>query len=149
MEESYYRLARKFHPDRAADMEDSSAKFNIIFKAYTILLNTGTKKLYDQGSSEVLFVQPTVAARWECNMKMVTNDIIEEARNSYIDSKLEEEDIIKEFTHGNGSLTFILHNLPFMRIEDEYRIIAIIKNLMLTGKIPKAIKIKKIPSKRN
>lgn len=149
VKKSYYRLARKFHPDRAAKIEDSNAKFDIIFKAYTILSNSETKRLYDQGSSEILFVQPTVAARWERNIRIVTSDIIEQARNSYINSTAEEEDIIKEFKRGNGSLTFMLHNLPFMRIEDENRITTIIKHLMVIGKIPNTVKIKKIPNRKN
>lgn len=144
---SYYRLARTFHPDRAdEDAANSSSKFSIIHKAYTILSNSESKFLYDQGKTQSQFSQPTVSARWEQNMKTVRSETVEKVRDDYKNSAAEEENIIKEIIRGKGSLTHLLNHLPFMRVEDEDRIIQIVKRLTDSGKIPKTIKLKKIPT---
>lgn len=147
MKRSYYRLARTFHPDRAGDFAaNSSSKFSIIHKAYTILSNSESKFLYDQGETQSLFLKPTVTARWEQHMKTVTSETVEKVRDGYKNSAAEEKDIIKEIIRGKGSLTHLLNHLPFMRVEDEDRIIQIVKRLIESGKIPKTIKLKKIPT---
>lgn len=91
----------------------------------------------------------TIAAKWEQHLKAVTNKDIEEASKRYKNSAAEEEDIIRELTFGNGSMTHLLNSLPFMRAEDESRLLIIIKALKQEGKIPEAMKIKKIPSRKN
>lgn len=78
-------------------------------------------------------------------MKMVSSTDVQKARESYENSSAEESDIIREFVKGNGSMTHMLNNLPFMRVEGEMRITRIIKRMMEEGKISEAIKIKKIP----
>lgn len=144
MKKSYYKLARLYHPDRVATNEEEEAKgkFNIIHNAYSILSDASKKKLYDNGSC-VLFTKVTVAANWENYLKPVYSNDIDVARKKYQGSIMEKQDIIREFVSGNGSITHLLNNIPFMRVEDEMRITEIIKDLMDKQEIKKIV-IKKI-----
>lgn len=144
MKKNYYELARKFHPDRVATNEKEGAqeKFNIIHTAYSILSDATKKKLYDDGSC-VIFTKATVAAHWENNLKPVNSSDIDSARKRYQGSIEEKNDFIREFTTSNGSMTHLLNNIPFMRIEDQMRMIKIIRDLMDNGEIA-TIPIRKI-----
>lgn len=139
VKKSYYKLARTFHPDRAAADEKLTAceKFNIVHNAYSILSDPIKKQSYDAGSN-VLFASITIAARWENYLKPIDVDAIEAARSKYRGSKEEELDLIREFKNGNGSLTYLLNTIPFMRIEDEARIVDLLRDLMAKGKIAKS-----------
>lgn len=95
-----------------------------------------------------MFSKKTIAGRWEQHLKIATNDVINEAKKSYQGSSEEECDIAREFTIGNGSLTHLLNHIPFMRLEDEHRVINIVKKLIDAGKISNLIKIKKIPIRK-
>lgn len=144
MKKSYYKLAKLYHPDRVASnkREEAKDKFNIVHNAYSILSDAAKKKLYDSGSS-VLFAKATVAAMWENYLKPVKDSDINYARDKYQGSIAEKRDLIREFETGNGSMTHLLNNIPFMRVEDENRIIEIVKDLIDKGEVKK-IKIKKI-----
>lgn len=104
------------------------------------------KQLYDAGS-DILFTKTTLAARWEHYLKPLREVDIQGARKAYQGSESEETDVIREFAIGNGSLTHLLNNIPFFRVEDENRIIELIMELMSLGKIPKSA-IKKLPKKK-
>lgn len=138
---NYYKLARVYHPDRVDVSEKSVAneKFNILHQAYLILANPETKKLYDAGDTHCLFVRPTIALKWEQYIKTIDSVEYESAQRKYQGSSKEENDIIREFVFGKGSITHLFNVIPFMRYEDEARIIEIIKRCMQCGKIPKFI----------
>lgn len=140
-------MAYKYHPDRVTEHErpEAGAKFNIIHNAYAILSDAEKKKLYDEGS-DILFTKTTIAAQWEHYLKPTSSNDIENARNIYQNSEQEELDLIREFKIGNGSMTHLLNSIPFMRAEDENRIIESLKEMMSLGKIPK-LRIKKISKK--
>lgn len=70
----------------------------------------------------------------------------ENARHLYQNSDQEEQDIIREFNRGNGSVTHLMNNIPFMRIEDVNRVIELIQQLMSLNKVP-MIPIKKLARK--
>lgn len=144
VKKSYYRLARQYHPDRAQthQIEEAKAKFNIIHNAYAILSDGEKKKQYDNGT-DILFTKPTMAARWENFLKPIDSVARKKAQDFYKNSKAEKKDIAREFVIGKGSLTHLLNNIPFMRVEDENRVIEIVKNLMDDEKIPK-MQIKKL-----
>lgn len=141
---SYYKLAKIYHPDRVASHEKEVAKekFNIIHNAYSILSDATKKKQYDSGS-DVLFTRATVAAMWENYLKPLDNSEIDYARKKYQGSASERKDVIHEFVAGKGSMTHLLNNIPFMRVEDENRIIELIRDLIENGSVLK-IPIKKI-----
>lgn len=146
---SYYRLARIHHPDKSSGTDKGLAaeRFNIIHQAYVILSNTESKKRYDDEGSNMLFARATAAAEWENYLKVVTDEDITNASNSYKGSAKERADILKEFVNGNGSIMHIMNNVPFTRRDDEPRIMEIIQNAIKNQDMPN-IKIKKLP-KRN
>ncbi len=43
----YFKLARKFHPDKNPDDPDAQAKFQLVGKAYQVLGNEESRRLYD------------------------------------------------------------------------------------------------------
>lgn len=137
-------MARLYHPDRVAtnEIEEAKEKFNVVHNAYSILSDASKKTLYDNGSC-VLFTKATVAAHWENYLKPIDSSDIDVARQNYQGSNVERRDIIREFNAGNGSMTHLLNNLPFMRVEDQMRIIEILKDLMDKKEIAKTA-IKKI-----
>lgn len=139
-------MALKYHPDRVSVEEKAvaSEKFTIIHQAYTILTNSDLKKQYDNGESDVIFMKKTRSGCWERHMKVVTDDDFEQSAQEYKNSAREKEDIMREFVNGNGSMTHLLNHIPFLRVEDQPRIIAMIKELVNENKIPNDIKIKKI-----
>lgn len=147
VKKNYYKLARICHPDRVAEDEKSVAKekFAIIHQAYVVLSDPREREKYDNGS-DVLFARATKSSEWEHFLKPTTDSEFNNARINYQNSAKEQNDIEKEFIAGNGSLTHLLNNIPFMRIEDEMRVIEIIKKSIDDGRIP-AKKIKKLPRK--
>lgn len=118
VKKSYYKLSLEYHPDRVSnnEKEEASAKFAIIHNAYSVLSDPEKKQLYD-GGSDILYTKTTRSAQWEHYLKPMNDVDIESARKAYQNSESEEMDVIREFTAGNGSLTHLLNNIPFMRAE--------------------------------
>lgn len=147
MKKNYYRLALLHHPDRVADDHKAIAKdkFSIIHQAYLILADDEKRTQYDNGC-DVFFAKATKVSDWEQCLKPTTKSTIESARAKYINSPAEISDVRREFEAGRGSMTHLLNTVPFMRHEDEQRIMEIVKTLMAESQITK-YKIKKIPRK--
>lgn len=141
---NYYKLAKVHHPDRVSEEQKTAAKerFSIIHHAYTILVNSETKAIYDAGKTDLLIPRTTVAAKWEQYIKTIRTEDIESARAKYQGSFAEETDVLREFTAGKGSIIHLLNGI-IMRYEDENRIIEIIKRGIENGQIQK-IAIRKI-----
>lgn len=141
-------MSLAYHPDRVSpnDKDEASSKFNIVHNAYSVLSDSEKKQLYDNGS-DILFTKTSIAANWENYLKPLNEVDIDSARKAYQNSESEEIDLIREVVIGNGSLTHLLNTIPFMRVEDENRIIESVVELMSLGKIPK-ITIKKLPKRK-
>lgn len=135
------------HPDRVRenDKEVARERFAIIHYAYRILSDPLQREQYNNGSG-VLFVNATKSVEWEHFLRPSTDCEIKDARMRYQNSIKEQNDIEKEFIDGKGSMTHLLNTIPFMRIEDEPRIIEMIKKSINEKKIP-ALKIKKVARK--
>lgn len=146
MKKSFYQLARIYHPDRVIESvkHEATAKFNIIHHAYTILSNNETEKSYDEGDVSVWVSRTTIAGKWNQYLRTIEKEEIDKVRMNYQGSIKERSDILREYVGGNGSMLFCLNNIPFMRVEDEARMIVIIKGAIANNEIPK-IPMKKIP----
>lgn len=145
MKKSYYKLAKLHHPDKASEDEKLTAneKFSIIHQAYSLLSDTERRAQYDAGSN-VVFANATVFAQWEYFIKPISDNDYDNARKKYQNSEKERLDILREYKRGNGSMIHMLNNIPFMRIEEEKRIIGVITAMMNDGTIKEKLKIKKI-----
>lgn len=95
----------------------------------------------------MLFARATAATEWENNLKVVTDEDITNASDSYKGSEKEKVAVLKEFVDGKGSVINILNNVPFVRMEDEPRIIEIIQDAIKNQDVPN-IKIKKLPKRK-
>lgn len=140
MKSNYYRLARIYHPDKADvnDKEAAKEKFHELHRAYSILADPETKKVFDSGGSLSSFGKP-IAARWEKYIRTIDSTDVSNMRDSYQGSEAEKKAIFREIIIGKGSLTHLFHSVPFMRYEDEPRIIQIIKSGIECGEIPKMV----------
>lgn len=127
------------------DIEKVAAteKFNKLYQAYSILIDPETKRIYDAGGSHTLFRKPTIASKWEQYIRTIDSTDIDIARNRYQGSDIEKADILREIVIGKGSITHLFNAIPFMRYEDESRIVNIIKSAIEKGEIPKFV-IRKI-----
>ena len=108
MKQSYYKLARKYYPDRVPieEKQIASAKFSIIHQAYTVLYDPLKRMEYDKGSN-VLFAQNTLTAKWEHFLRPITEEDAKRAREKYQNSVEEARDIQRAYIDGNGSITYI------------------------------------------
>lgn len=82
----------------------------------------------------MLFARATPSADWEHYLKQISEDYMTMASNSYKESGEERADVLKAFIASRGSITHILHNVPFMRREDEMRIIRMLQEAMTAKK---------------
>lgn len=149
MKANYYRLARIHHPDRVGDTEKTTAteKFHMLHTAYSILADPETKKIYDAGGSHSLFRKSTIAAKWKRYIRTIDSTDIDYARKNYQGSVNKKNDIFREVIIGKGSITHLFNTIPFMRYEDENRIIEIVKDGVKTGELPKIL-IRKMRSSK-
>lgn len=138
---SYYRLAKVYHPDRVDESVRAAAneKFAALHLAYSVLADPEKKKAYDAGDSTILVAKTTIAAKWEKFIRIIDSADVESASGRYQGSDEEQNDVIREFINGRGSMTHLYNNIPFMRIEDEPRLIELVKKCMKENKIPKMV----------
>lgn len=134
-----------YHPDRVAEDEKDMAKekFNLLHQAYLILVDPASRKAYDDGGKRILFANSNgstnALSKWNSFIKTINDADIETKRGEYQGSVVEENDIIREIQIGKGSVTHLFNTIPFMRYDDEARIIDIIKRSMEAGKVPKMV----------
>lgn len=141
-----------YHPDRVPDEEKSQANeyFNMIYQAYDILSNSESKKIYDIEKKSLISLRKSNETRtcgWSKFIKIVDDTLIETKKREYQGSTAEKIDVLREVLIGNGSMTHLFNTIPFMRYDDEDRLIAIIKSAMDAGEIKK-VAIKKIPKQK-
>lgn len=138
-------MARANHPDRVDETQKAMAteKFKAIHLAYSVLADPDKKKAYDEGDATVLFAKTTIAGKWDQYIHTVDSADIESARSKYQGSAAELNDVMREILVGKGSINHLINTIPFMRIEDEIRIVEMIKGFIRAEKIPKMV-IRKI-----
>lgn len=142
---SYYRLARIYHPDRVDESEKAAAneKFAALHLAYSVLADPEKKKAYDAGDSTILISKTTIAGKWEKFIRTIDSADVGCARGKYQGSDEERNDVMREIICGKGSMTHLYNSIPFMRYEDEPRMIEMVKEFTREKKIPK-MSIRKI-----
>lgn len=136
VKKAYRNLALVHHPDKISlvNKEKATEKFAVLTEAYNILTDPIKRKNYDEGTE--------ITPIWS---KKISEDDFDEAKMKYIGSKAEEDDIVRELNKsGNASLTHLPNNIPFMSMEDEPRIIELVKKLMSEEKIKKCV-IRRLP----
>lgn len=145
MKANFYRLARIHHPDRVEENQKAIAKekFTILHLAYSILADPEKKKAYDAGDSTSVSSKTTIAGKWEQYIQTIDSADIVCARSKYQGSSAEQNDVMREIVIGKGSMIHLMNTIPFMRSEDELRIVDMINGFINMGKITK-IAIRKL-----
>lgn len=84
----------------------------------------------------MFFARPTIAAEWEKYLKTISKEDLNNASESYKSSNEERTEILQEFVKGNGSMIHVFNNVPFVRRNDEARIVKMIQEAFETEEIP-------------
>lgn len=103
-------------------------------QAYSILSNSDTKSRYDAGDADVLSEKTNPNEKWMHHIGIVNSNDIEYARRKYQGSYAEER-VIRDLAIGRGSIRHLFNVIPFMRIEDEPRIIQMAKQSIEEGEL--------------
>lgn len=143
------------HPDRVSEDEKEIAteKFKILTKLHGILTDKDKKALYDEqgiidddSDSGISWLE-----KWRQFFKPITTTDIDNFKKEYIGELLfarrlirsfntfisvsqcilgsdtEKRDIKKAYLNGSGCINYMMNSVPFMAVEDEPRIMEIVK----------------------
>ena len=128
---AYKRLVFLCHPDKNKSDPNASTKFSNISRAYKILSNPASRKLYDEtgeydeeNEGEIKITETLNYFR-----KIYSPKDIESFEKKYVNSKDEEEDLINFYNENGGDIKKILEWIPFSKNEDVQRYIKIYEKL--------------------
>ena len=136
---AYRRLVFLCHPDKNKTDPDASSKFANISRAYKILSNPDSRKIYDEtgeydeeNQGEINITETLTYFR-----KIYSPTDIENFEKKYVESKDEEEDLINFYNENGGDITKILEWIPFSKNEDVTRFIKIYEKLFKKNTLKK------------
>ena len=128
---AYKRLVFLCHPDKNKSDPNASTKFSNISRAYKILSNPESRRLYDEtgeydeeNKGEINITETLTYFR-----KIYSPKDIESFEKKYVNSKDEEEDLINFYNENGGDIKKILEWIPFSKNEDVQRYIKIYEKL--------------------
>ena len=123
IKKSYRELVFKYHPDKNKNDPEAAEKFSNIARAYKILSNDETRKVYDETGEYDLENQPPIDITNTLNYfrKIFSEDDIINFEKKYINSAEEEEDLIEFYNLNNGNIRKILENIPCSKNNDVER----------------------------
>lgn len=142
VKKAYYKQALKFHPDRVAEDEKENAteKFKVLAKVHEVLSDDNRRKLYDEQGIVDDDDDEKFGTSWmeafKNIFKPISEDDIDNYRRGYIGSEIERGDVKKAYVNGEGCMNYLMEFVPFMAVEDEPRIIEIVKEMIAAGEVP-------------
>ncbi|QPG77263.1 hypothetical protein FOA43_004671 [Brettanomyces nanus] len=139
---AYFKLCLKYHPDKLGKVTEKSkgeykTRFERIQFSYAILGNIKRRKRYDDTGS--LDDDDFLAEdfNWKdlfhrYNSIEVTEEMIEEDRNKYQDSKEEYEDIKESMTYYQGDFLKLFEVIPHLEFtqQEEERMFDMVKRML-------------------
>ena len=136
---AYRRLVFLCHPDKNKTDPDTSSKFTNISKAYKILSNSESRKIYDETGEYDEENQGEINITETLNYfrKIYSPQDIESFEKKYVGSKEEEEDLINFYNENDGDMKHILEWIPFSKNGDIERYIKIYENLFKNKNLKK------------
>ncbi|PVU99721.1 hypothetical protein BB559_000447 [Furculomyces boomerangus] len=165
IKKAYRLMALKTHPDKlmgktVSEQEDAKQVFQKVGFAYSILIDEKKREIYDKvGSVEDIDMMSngehffnSEGKDWDAYFKELWNGIvdastIEEFSLKYKGSEEEKKDIVEAYTNFDGDMNKILENVMLASVEEEDRIIGIIKNEIKLGNLNETKKFKSTISK--
>lgn len=134
VKKAYYKLSLQVHPDRVSEAEKEAAteKFKILTKIHGVLTDSNKKALYDEqgiidDDGDADLSNSAWLEMWRQFFKPITTTDIEKYEKEYVGSEMEKTDIRKAYLNGKGCWNYMLECVPFMKVEDEPRILLIVK----------------------
>lgn len=148
--QAYYKLALKYHPDRAppantqAANEDSEAKFKEISFAYEILSDPDKRQAYDRNPSAFADGGSDLSRYTELFAKIQVQDI-EDFKRYYVGSAEELEDILAAYMRHYRDMAKISEDVFFGSVHEEARYLEIIKRQVAKEIVPDYVSSGKTP----
>lgn len=133
-------MSLKVHPDRVSEDEKAEAteKFKVLAKIYEVLTDKTKRELYDEQGIVDDEGDGNFASwleLWKTIFKPITEDDIDNYKKEYIGSDIEKLDIKKAYLNNKGCINKMSDCVQFMDMENEARIISIVKEMIDAGEI--------------
>lgn len=143
IKKAYYKLSLQVHPDRVKDDEKEVAteKFKILTKLHGLLTDKDKKNLYDEqgiidDDGDADLSNSAWLEMWRQFFKPITTTDIDNYQKEYKGSEIEKTDIRKAYLNGKGCINYMMECVPFMAVEDEPRIIELVKGWIAAEDVP-------------
>ena len=146
---AYRRLVFVYHPDKNKTDPDAGAKFANITRAYKILSNPDSRKIYDDTGDYDDEDEGKINIMETLNYfrKIHNPKDIDSFKKKYLNSKDEEEDLINFYKSNDGDIKKILEWIPFSKNEDVPRYIKIYEKLFKNKTLTKNKKFEESKNK--
>lgn len=127
------------HPDRvdAAHKLIATEKFKVLGKIHSILQDENKRKIYDdcgefdeENESDFNWMD-----YWRSLFKKISLNDIKNFEKEYIGSETEIRDIKKAYIANKGDITLMTEFIPFLNVENEPRMIEIVRGLVDKGEV--------------
>ena len=149
IKKAYRRLVFVYHPDKNKTDPDAGSKFANITRAYKILSNPDSRRIYDEtgdyddeDEGKINIVETLNYFR-----KIYSPKDIESFHDKYINSKDEEEDLINFYNSNGGDIKKILEWIPYSTNDDVQRYIKIYEKLFKKKTLTKTKKFDETKNK--
>lgn len=141
-----YRLrALALHPDKNQNDEASKERFQELQKAYEILKNEESRKVYDEtgiidGEEGKCF--DDIIDYFKQFTKKISEEDIQEYKEKYRGSDDEWEDVSNFYLRFGGNCKYLLEYIPFSEPRDIGYYLGMIENAIKKGKLPREKRFK-------
>jgi DnaJ homolog subfamily C member 9 len=121
------------------EKEEATEKFKILGKIHSVLTDSVKRSLYDAQGVVDDEEDDTFGAKWmeiwKQFFKPISESDIDNYAKQYVGSELERNDIRKAYVNGKGCWNFIFNHIPFFNVEDEPRVMEIVKEWIAAGEV--------------
>ena len=149
IKKAYRSLVFVYHPDKNKTDPDAGSKFANITRAYKILSNPDSRRIYDETGDydDEDEGKINIAETLNYFRKIYSPKDIESFHDKYINSKDEEEDLINFYNSNCGDIKKILEWIPYSTNDDVQRYIKIYEKLFKKKTLTKTKKFDETKNK--
>uniref|UniRef100_A0A0R3RWP1 J domain-containing protein n=1 Tax=Elaeophora elaphi TaxID=1147741 RepID=A0A0R3RWP1_9BILA len=142
IKKAFFKLSLQFHPDRCDDetkKAQTTAKFQILNRAYAVLSDKQKRAIYDRTGSvddaEIWSNDVDWIGKWKLIFGKITKEDIDNFIQQFRDSG-EERDAVKEaYTKYKGDMGKIMNDIIGVTYEDEERLRGMISDMIESGEL--------------